>query len=228
MKSFLFILLLTAFLWSCSNIAENPGENTTTADTLSDKASITGNESASEDVSASDDRLQTDKVILAIRKRFEKINAEQESYTQNSLESFEMSTEGGEITWYTDKKGKIVKIHHGIYGEMGRMEDDYYFDEDERLIFLFTQEFSYNAMVYLDAETAKESGTEAFDDSKTKISQNRFYFNEGKLYYWLDPEKKEVKDVSGAYNEKKQELYIYLDKIMEYIRTGKAEEEIYD
>ena len=61
-----------------------------------------------------------------------------------------------------------------------------------KLIFAFEQEFNYNRPIYWDEKRAKENGDdEAFDTDKTTVKEDRYYFNNGKLFLWLDNEKKE-------------------------------------
>lgn len=56
------------------------------------------------------------------------------------------SSEGGEITRYTDDKGSVLRYNIKLYGEMGRSESDYFFD-DEVIYYTGLQE-EYTSPIY--------------------------------------------------------------------------------
>ena len=132
-----------------------------------------------------------DEVIKDIRKKYKIIR---ENYTKYDSVSFEIegeSTEGAEGTAYSED-GSIKYMDITWFGESGRVQIQYYF-HNQKLFFAFEQNFSYNRPVYWNAETAKASGdNEVHDPTKTKIEENRYYYNKGEIVRWLDPKKKKL------------------------------------
>jgi hypothetical protein len=85
------------------------------------------------------------------------------------------SAEGGELLAYF-KDRSVEKLRATFFGESGKALEEYFFWNTE-LIFVFRVESHY---------TKPMSGV-------VKIkSEERFYFSDGKLIRWLDPQKKEV------------------------------------
>lgn len=137
-------------------------------------------------------------IIKDIRAKFSLINTDLHSYEQRSGDIEEYSTEGGEYTVYYDGEDPL-KIEAIYYGEMGRVAIDYYL-WDRKVFFVFHQRFSYNSPIYI-TEDIPEQGIEAFDDSKTSIEENRYYFYKNSLIRWLDNEKNKVDPSSNEYKE---------------------------
>ena len=83
------------------------------------------------------------------------------------------SAEGGELTGYF-KETSLRKLSAQFYGESGKALEEYYFWEDQ-LFFALRTESHY---------TMPLSGV-------VKIkTEERFYFDDGRLIQWLGPDKK--------------------------------------
>jgi hypothetical protein len=129
-------------------------------------------------------------------------------------ESFELSgyaTEGGEANAFRDSKGDIRLIKVQLFFESGKVFEEFYY-ENCALIFAYYRRQRYNVPFYVTPETAKEIGGESFDPKKTAITEDRYYFDKGKMIRWLNekkiavqPESKEFQDsekeITGASNE---------------------------
>jgi antitoxin component YwqK of YwqJK toxin-antitoxin module len=115
------------------------------------------------------------------------------------------STEGGEVTVYRDAKTDIRLIKVKLYFESGKVIGEYYY-QNGSLIFAFYEAHHYNVPFYVTSETAKEIGSEAFDPKKTKISEDRYYFNNGKMIRWLDENNKEVNANSEEFKEAEKRI----------------------
>lgn len=131
-----------------------------------------------------------DSYVKDIRSKYTKIRANLDAYDTTMIEIWDESTEGGQATAYCDK-GDLKLIEVVWLGEVGKKQIEYYFNNG-KIIFVFAQNFNYNRPIYWDEKTAKENGdNEVFDSKKTIIKEDRYYFNNEKLFLWLDNNKKE-------------------------------------
>ena len=132
-----------------------------------------------------------DSLVKDIRLKYTEIRANLDSYDTTMIEIWDESTEGGQATAYYDN-GDLKIIEVLWLGETGKKQIEYYFNY-RKLIFAFDQEFHYNRPIYWDEKTAKENGDNGvFDPQKTTVKEDRYYFNNEKLFLWLDNDKKEV------------------------------------
>ena len=139
-----------------------------------------------------------DSLVKDIRSKYTEIRTNLDSYDTTMIEIWDESTEGGQATAYYDK-GDLKLIEVLWLGETGKKQIEYYFN-DGKLIFAFDQDFDYNRPIYWDEKTAEENGDkEVFDPKKTTVKEDRYYFNNEKLFLWLDNDKKEV-DLSMGTN----------------------------
>lgn len=121
------------------------------------------------------------------------------------IERLDESTEGGQAKGYFDN-GKLKLIEVFWLGETGKRIIEYYFNNGQ-LIFAFNQHFDYNRPIYWDEETATENGdSEFFDPKKTTVKEDRYYFNDKKLFLWLDNERQEQDLTLGTNSIIGQEL----------------------
>ncbi len=139
-------------------------------------------------------------VIKDIRAKYKVIRDNISVYDTTYVELLDGSSEGGEAIAYFDKK-KIKLIEATWYGESGKSSIQFYYHAG-KLFFAFEQKHHYNRPVYWDEKMAKESGdNEVYDPKKSKIEEDRLYFSDGKLYKWIDSQKKVV-DISVAAKQK--------------------------
>ena len=159
----------------------------------------------------------TDSMINDIRIKYKNIRDNFSTYDTTMAELWGESTDGGQAVAYYD--GEAIKlIEVTWFGEMGKRKIEYYFDNGQ-LFFAFNAEYDYNRPMYWDEKTAKEyEDNEVFDDSKTKIKENRYYFNNGRLIRWLAKDKKEVDIESDAGSSVGNELIKHSKKMKEKLK----------
>lgn len=132
-----------------------------------------------------------DSLVADIRMKYSEIRTNALHYDTRMIEIWDESTEGEQADGYYDN-GELKLIEVLWLGETGKRIIEYYF-HDGQLIFAFDQVFNYNRPIYWDEETAKENGdNEVFDPKKTTIKEDRYYFNNEKLFLWLDIDKQEL------------------------------------
>lgn len=113
---------------------------------------------------------QTKDPILSIRQQYAAINKRTSRYRTVKKPLTGFSLEGGEMTAYFDGP-LIVKITATHFGELGRTVEEYYFQQG-KLIFVFEKVFVYNRPLSGKVVSSEES---------------RFYFQDGKMIRWLEP-----------------------------------------
>lgn len=154
------------------------------------------------------------KIIFDIEEDFSEINSNINAYKIVKKDIFGKSTEGGDAIYYFDNKN-LKKIIETYYGEMGQLIREYYY-KDGQLFFVLNQDHEYNRPMYWDEKTARENNDdEFFDQNKSKILEERYYFLENKLVIWLDNEKKEVKNSRDVFKEKESEIIEDSQKLKE-------------
>lgn len=137
--------------------------------------------------------------ISQIRNEYQAIRNSLPTLKVESAEASEPSTEGGEVKAYRDDKGNIRMIRMELYFESGKEVEEYYYHNNQ-LIFALYEEHKYNVPMNISPETAKEIG-QSFDPKKTKVTANRYYFNNSKMIRWLDSEKKEMNKASRDFHD---------------------------
>jgi hypothetical protein len=101
----------------------------------------------------------------------------------------DFSTEGGTLNAYFDG-GKINLIVVTLYGETGRSDEEYYYDDSGNLFFVLRKESRYGGPF----------------GKTVSVREDRFYFREGELIQWLDNEKKRVPSDSAEYKRQEENL----------------------
>jgi len=159
----------------------------------------------------------TDSVINDIRVKYKNIRDNLTTYDTTTAEIWGESTEGGQaVAYYDGEDIKLIEVTW--FGEMGKRKIEYYFD-NEQLFFAFNTDYEYNRPIFWDKKTAKGYGdNEAFDYSKTKIKENRYYFNNEQLIRWLDNEKKEVDLETSVNSSVGNELIEHSERMKEKLK----------
>jgi hypothetical protein len=120
---------------------------------------------------------QTADPVQSIRQRYATINQRVARYKKIRKELSGFSAEGGQLIAYLDGPA-IVKIAATYYGEGGRADEEYYY-QDGKLIFVYRMDSTYSRPL---------SG------KVIRRSENRFYFQNDRLIKWLDENSKAVSD----------------------------------
>lgn len=137
-------------------------------------------ESLSDDDVVVNEYLKTK--LAPIRKNFKQLNSIEKWTNIKTVELWE-STEGGEAKFYYQNKHlrKIITRH---FGETFQKLTEYYL-KDGSLSFVFEKLYRYNNPIYFNDSIAKQENndTEAFHFEKSKIIEQRSYFNKRKLLH---------------------------------------------
>jgi hypothetical protein len=126
--------------------------------------------------------------IKSIRAKYTEIETQLKDCRQAKRDLPGESAEGGELTGYFNESN-LRKLSAKFFGETGKALEEYYFAENQ-LIFVLRVESHY---------TKPMSGV-----TKNKTEQ-RFYFADGKLIRWLNPDNKDVTGDAAA-AERQREL----------------------
>lgn len=143
--------------------------------------------------------------IPFIRSEYQAIRETLPRLATTQAEISDLSTEGGEATAFRDTDGRIRLIELTLYFDTGMTREDFYFS-DGSLIFVLRARHVYNAPFYLVQKEADAMGLEAFDSKKTKIIEDRFYFEQGNMIRWLDDDRKVMTAESLSFKDNKKEL----------------------
>lgn len=116
--------------------------------------------------------------LNSIREQVKQINSI--PWTNVTKIDLSETTEGGEITLY-EYNGNINKITIQEFGKMAQSTDEFYLI-DSIMIYAFEQLIEYNVPMYYDStRAAKDEVTEWFNLEKSKFTEERSYFLNGKL-----------------------------------------------
>jgi hypothetical protein len=151
--------------------------------------------------------------ISEIRSEYQAIRNDLPKLRMEQTELSGYSTEGGIAKAYRDPIGAIRFLCVELYFESGKIFDEYYF-KNNMLIFAYGEEQHYNVPINITPEVAKELGTESFDPKKTRIVENRFYFQNRKMIRWISNGKNEVNLTSEEFREKEKERLKFVDEIL--------------
>jgi hypothetical protein len=159
---------------------------------------------------------QTDsQAISDIQDVYKTTCANIKSYEIKKTDIWDESTEGGMLTAFFDKE-ELRLMELILAGETGRRKIDYYFDKG-RLCFVLDTDYRYNRPIYWDAKMAKSMGdTVAFDQKKTKVYEDRFYFQNDKLIKRIKP--KDLNREIPYYTDPEKEIIAYSDKMIKRIK----------
>lgn len=115
--------------------------------------------------------IDTIAIINKIKLDFKKINANQKHYKKKNRDIFGLSAEGGEaISYYNGVE--LKKIQCVLFGEMGKAETDYYFNNNQ-LFFVYKKSYLYDKPMNIKNFKIK------------KMEENRYYINDKSIIKWL-------------------------------------------
>lgn len=134
--------------------------------------------------------LAEDAAILNIRKIYEDIQKQSNSLQKEKLDlSTDYSTEGGQVTAYRDNAGNIKVLRVELYFEAGKIFKNFYYDDNNQLVFAFYKDYKYNSPSYVNKNNAKEMGLEPFDEKKSILTEQRYYFDKLRLIRYVQGKK---------------------------------------
>ena len=125
--------------------------------------------------------------LKPIRDNFTKVN-QVKNWTAIIEKELMETTEGGEAFFYY-LSGQLQKIISRNYGETFQNLAEYYL-LDGKLSFVYEKNFHYNRPIYYDSTNMIENNdTEVFNFEKSEISEDRSYFEKGKLFHQIRSDK---------------------------------------
>ena len=124
------------------------------------------------------------------------------TYETEERDSVLTSSQGGTDLAYYDMSNalsheymrELKKIETTLYGETGKTVMDFYYDESG-LIYISEESTSYSTSIY----------DENFDQSKSTITVESFYFNQGTMFTWIDPQGGFVNPQSPEFKGKEED-----------------------
>jgi alpha-amylase/alpha-mannosidase (GH57 family) len=160
----------------------------------------TNSEKASFDLTSA----QENEIVNNIKKKFQEINNSKNlSIVEKDLSDY--SAEGGHLTVFYDGS-QLRKIIATYYGETGKVIFEYYFWADS-LIFIFRQLHKYNSSPFYEPSGDSIALGEPYDHSKTKITEDRFYFHKNRLVRWIDEARNRVDPRSDVFIKSKGNVW---------------------
>lgn len=132
-----------------------------------------------------------DSKIKAIEAQCAEIRSQVSTNDTKRIDTGDESTEGGQATAYYSQ-GELKLIEVEWFGETGKRSIDYYFSNGA-LILASNKDFTYNRPIYWDKKKAEENDdSEIHNPNKTKLEENTYYFENGKLVRWLGNDRKNL------------------------------------
>jgi hypothetical protein len=151
--------------------------------------------------------------IAQIRAEYQSIRAALPNLKVETVTLDGYSTEGTDAKAYRDSNGNIRLIRAELFFESGKKIGEYYY-KNGKLIFTFYATHRYNAPFNVTPQVAKEIGINDFDPKKTRISEDRYYFSNGKMIRWLEESKKEVDPKSQEYKDAEKSVVEFSDELL--------------
>jgi hypothetical protein len=150
------------------------------------------------------------KKLQPVQDNFSKIN-QHKDWTNIEEFTLNTTTEGGLAKFYI-QANKVHKIVTYQYAETYKLISEYYFMNDT-ISFIYEENYTYNRPIYYDTATMLAmKDNEVFDFDKSKITQKRYYFEEGNLFYFThDNHIESDTDIVGKLAQQKiEDLSIFL------------------
>lgn len=165
--------------------------------------------------------LAEEPIIDKIRQEYNATQQAMSSLTETNTDIDGYSTDGGHATVYRDRNKTIRLIKVDFYGESGKVHEEYYYRAGV-LFFAFHQHHHYNVPYYVTPELAREIGSGvAFDPDKTIISEDRYYFHNGRMVRWLNDKKEKVNTRSVAFTQRQGEVLNFSTELLQQVQQVK-------
>jgi hypothetical protein len=150
-------------------------------------------------------KRKPEEILTHINTRYKEINEKQKDLKEKHVDNLTASGSGAITGFYKDEELKKIISEH--YTDSNRVFTEYYFD-DGMLIFILKQKYVYNYPISYTEEKAKARNDSVwYDDKKTKLEIDRFYFDKNKLIKWVDDENYETPPDSTDFIDKQSELW---------------------
>lgn len=150
----------------------------------------------------------TEEAIKDIRSNYKEIHDNFESYSKKNIEVSDESTEGGDLTaYYNESDLNLIIVW--LYGETGKSKTEFYYHSNE-LFFVFDSDYRYNVPIFQEVDSG-----EPFDENKTIVKENRYYFNNGNLIRWINPEGKQIDLKSEDFKDAEKTVNGFAERMKE-------------
>lgn len=155
--------------------------------------------------------------VTDTHKWINEVNAKAPTAQHKTINLTGVTSLNGSISgYYID--GELVKGTLNTYEESGRKTENYYFKSGE-LVCVQKQEYIYNKPQYMDEAAALKNGDSTwYDDKKTIVLTNMFYFYDKRLVKWINEKKKLVPETDRAYQYTTTTLLNDADKLQKMFR----------
>jgi hypothetical protein len=180
------------FLYPCTFACETPADNKLLAENkikssqlgMRKKDSLLLPETFNQQDAIVNDYLK--ERLQPIRENFKRINSITK-FTDVVQKDLWETTEGGIARYYYSGK-KLEKITTRHFGENFQVLTEYYL-QNGRLSFVYEKTYNYNRPMYQDSVLMKEiNDTVVFEFDKSKIIEDRSYFEKRKLIHQINSE----------------------------------------
>jgi hypothetical protein len=127
-----------------------------------------------------------------------KVNSKLTTYQHKSLDLVLLMKQEGEISGYLDD-GVLMKAIVTTHTDLQSNIETYYYESGD-IVCVYKQQFVYNKPRFFDSTYAAKLGEqELFDEKKTKITTNSYYFYDNRLVKWVNDQKQDVPSTDRAY-----------------------------
>ncbi len=151
--------------------------------------------------------------ISDIRKECRAIRDAVLTLHQETIEIIDCSTEGGIAMLFRDGNGSIRLIRVELYSRSGKEFNEYYY-RNGLLIFALHEHHRYNMPFNVSKEDAKKMGVDYFDPRKTRITEDRYYFDNGTMIKWLAEDKKDIAAQSREFRDAEKEVISFSNQML--------------
>ncbi len=129
-------------------------------------------------------------ILSKIAKNTQQINSKLKEYTLKQADDIVSEDHGVVMGYFRDEEAKKVSTQH--FGTKSRSFTDYYFDNG-MLIYVYSEEYVYNKPNTYTEEVARAANdSDWYDDKKTIMEINKYYFDDNKLIKWTGPSSSDV------------------------------------
>jgi hypothetical protein len=148
-------------------------------------------------------KSDTLKAIFEIKKQFNEINSNGRSFNIIEKNIYNESSEGAYLIGYY-KNTELKKILAVYYGEIGKSVYEYYFLNGV-VFFIYNKDFIYDRPIYI-----------AGFKTKT-IENNRYYFSNEQLFFWIDKNNKNVNSSSVSFRSISKDLKNNIEEVKKFM-----------
>lgn len=189
-----FLVLVVCLVTACRP-RQNAHDSTTPSPNLSPDPAMASQ------ATPSPSPLNTDEQIETIRQQYAEFRQKLPEKHVIMGDLLGMSAEGGNFKAYLD--GQTLRlITATLYGETGRTEDEFYYDADGNLFFVFRRQRHYD---------------KPFGKPNRTVEQ-RFYFHAGKMIRWLSSDNRPTVSDQSEFVEQQARILTLSKTLLEKVR----------